>query len=238
MDKNSNKYTFLFAFVMVVIVGVLLATASTFLKPKQVHNMQIEKMQDILRAMDIQASTEEVDHVFNTHIEDQLVLNKQGEVLKDTIAAFDIDLHHEEQKERRGEGDQRLYPLFIGKKDGKTFYIIPMRGQGLWGPIWGYVALKEDFNTIYGANFDHKSETPGLGAEISKKSFENQFKGKKILDQQNDFVSVKVVKGGAEEDNPHAVDAISGGTITSVGVSEMLYKTLSVYMNYIKNNRK
>lgn len=238
MDKNSNKYTFFFAAIMVVIVGVVLASAATFLKPMQMHNVKQEKMQDILRAMEIQVEAEEAEAAFNKYIRDQVVLNAQGNILKDTIDAFDISLEEERQKERRGEAEKRLYPMFIGTKDGQQYYIVPMRGQGLWGPIWGYMALQDDLNTIFGVNFDHQSETPGLGAEISTRPFENQFKGKKILDENNNFVSVEVVKGEASADDPHEVDGISGGTITSVGVSQMIDHTLSNYMDFIKNKKE
>ena len=111
-----------------------------------------------------------------------------------------------------------------------------MRGVGLWGPIWGNIAFESDFNTIAGATFDHKGETPGLGAEINTSWFEDEFKGKTIFDEQGKFVSVNVVKGGAGENAPHAVDAISGGTITSNGVKDMLLTGLDNYVPYIKKN--
>jgi Na+-transporting NADH:ubiquinone oxidoreductase subunit C len=109
-----------------------------------------------------------------------------------------------------------------------------MYGKGLWGPIWGYIALKSDLNTIYGIMFDHKDETPGLGAEITKPWFREQFEGRKIFDDEGNFVSVAVVKGGAEPNNPHQVDAITGATLTSKGVDRMLRTCLQDYVNFIK----
>ena len=138
---------------------------------------------------------------------------------------------------KRGEStDPPFWPIFVLEKDGKKFYIVPLRGVGLWGPIWGNIAFESDFNTIAGATFDHKGETPGLGAEIATPSFEKEFKGKTIFNEKGEFVSVNVVKGGADPNAPHAVDAVSGGTITSNGVRDMLLNGLDNYIPYIKKN--
>ena len=131
-----------------------------------------------------------------------------------------------------------MFPLFVFEKEGNTYYVIPVRGKGLWGPIWGYLALQGDMNTVYGASFGHKGETPGLGAEIETEIFQQQFVGKKILDESGRFVSVKVIKGGAAPDDVHGVDAVSGGTITSNGVTEMLSRTVSSYIPYFKSLTK
>ena len=129
-------------------------------------------------------------------------------------------------------------PLYISNIDGSEKYIIPLRGTGLWGPIWGYISLDNDMNTVYGAVFDHKAETPGLGAEINRDFFEKPFNGKRIFDLQGDFVSIAVVKGGAKENDYHAVDGISGGTITSDGVTAMLKERLDKYLPYFENKMK
>jgi Na+-transporting NADH:ubiquinone oxidoreductase subunit C len=129
-------------------------------------------------------------------------------------------------------------PIYICQKENKEYYVFALRGKGLWGPIWGYISLTDDFNTVYGSYFDHKSETPGLGAEISATIFQKQFRNKKLFDENNRFVSVKVLKGGDTEGNPHGVDAISGGTITSKGVEKMLDDWLSQYNTFIVNQKK
>ena len=113
------------------------------------------------------------------------------------FSAFDIDLKKEMDKAKTGEGDKQLFPLFVFNKDSKLLLCYTRRGKGLWGPIWGYIALEGDMNTVYGASFGHKGETPGLGAEINTEEFQKQFVGKKIFDNSGKFVSVKVVKGGA-----------------------------------------
>jgi len=131
----------------------------------------------------------------------------------------------------------RLLPVYEGNIKDSTFYIFPMHGKGLWGSIWGYVSLAGDFNTIHGAYFSHQSETPGLGAEIATYEFQDKFIGRKIYDDNEIFVSVKVIKGGAAVDELHGVDAISGGTITSNGVEKMLENFLSGYNDFIKKEK-
>jgi Na+-transporting NADH:ubiquinone oxidoreductase subunit C len=132
--------------------------------------------------------------------------------------------------------ETRKLPLYICKKGENTYYVFTLRGKGLWGPIWGYISLEDDFNTVYGIYFGHESETPGLGANISEFKFQDKFKGKKLF-EDSQFVSVKVIKGGAEPGNLHGVDAISGGTITSRGVENMLFDCLSGYKTFLNKQR-
>lgn len=232
MNKNSNAYTFIFAIIIVTIIAGLLAFTATSLKPLQDTNVKAEKMQNILGTIGVSdVSREEAEAEFNKYIKEQLALTNDGKVDENTNA-FNIGLKNEVKK----EDDEQRYPLYIAEKDGETFYIVPLYGAGLWDAIWGYIALASDKNTIVGANFDHKGETPGLGAEITTDWFQAQFKGKKILDESNNFVSVTAVKGGARVGDEHGVDAISGGTITSDGVSNMIDERLSHYLPYFKNN--
>lgn len=238
MDKNSNKATFLFSSVMVVVIAVLLSVTAISLAPYQAKNIRIEKMKNILTSVSVHAETAETEQLFNQYITKQIVLNNKGEEITGKVAAFDIDLKKELDKIKTGKTDEQLFPLFICDKDGKSFYIIPVRGKGLWGPIWGYISLEADMNTIYGASFGHKSETPGLGAEIETEKFQQQFVGKKIFDEAGNFVSVTAIKGGASPDDMHGVDAISGATVTSKGVTEMFKSTLGNYTPYFKIRRQ
>ena len=226
MDTNSNSYTFIFATVMVVVVAALLSLAATSLQPKQAENVKRENWQNILKSIDVEVSREDAEEAYNSHVTEELVI-RNGQVVDD-IKAFDVKIQDEVKKPL----EERNNPLYIAEKNGETFYIIPLRGGGLWGPIWGYIALEEDVATVYGANFDHKSETPGLGAEINTAKFYGQFKEKRILADDGSFKSVAVVKGGASGD--HQVDGISGGTITSEGVSDMLKNVLAGYIDYLK----
>lgn len=237
MHKDSNKATFLFSSGMVVVIAVMLSVAAISLAPYQAKNVRIEKMKNILTSVSIHAETKETEKLYAQYITKQVVLNNKGEEVTGDVAAFDIDLKKEMDKTKTGNQDKQLFPLFICSKEGKSFYIIPVRGKGLWGPIWGYLSLEGDMNTIYGVSFGHKGETPGLGAEIETEKFQNQFIGKKILDVQGNFVSVKVVKGGAAPNDLHGVDAVSGATITSNGVTEMFHRTIGNYIPYFKKTK-
>ena len=238
MNTSSNRFIFIYSSVMVVIVAVLLSLASIGLGPMQAKNIRVEKMQNILTSVGVISESSGAEELFNRYIQEQVVLNNKGEVVKDNITAFDIDLKKELDKQRTGNAENQLFPLFVCNKEGKLYYIIPLRGKGLWGPVWGFISLEEDLNTIYGASFGHKSETPGLGAEINTKDFQAQFTGKKIFDVTGKFVSVRVVKGNTDQTNLHKVDALSGATITCDGVSEMIQRTLASYIPYFKRINK
>ncbi|WP_196895113.1 NADH:ubiquinone reductase (Na(+)-transporting) subunit C [Aureivirga marina] len=235
MDRNSNSYTFIFAIAMVVVIASVLAFLATALKPMQDANVRNEKMQNILSTIGVKVDRDQAPAEFDKYIKEQISLKEDGSIDKE-VPAFDIDLKKEIKKK---PGDQR-YPVYTAEKDGKKFYIIPLYGAGLWDDIWGYVALEGDKNTVAGAVFDHKGETPGLGAEITQQWFEDQFIGKQILKEANgdyttnNFVSVKTIKGGAPAGDKHGVDAISGGTITSDGVSKMVSERLAHYLPYFK----
>jgi len=225
MDVNKNSYTFGFAAVMVVVVAALLSVAAISLKPFQSRNILLEKKQNILSSVGINIDREEADIQYSIFVKEELVLNYKGEEVDGV--AFDVDL----QKELKKDKNLQSLPLFISEVDGKKQYIIPLRGKGLWGPIWGFISLEDDLNTVFGAVFDHKSETPGLGAEINQPFFEDPFSGKSLFDGE-ELKSIKVIKGGAGEDNMYGVDGISGGTITSDGVTDMLLERLTMYLPY------
>jgi len=229
MNVNSNAYTYTFATVMVVLVAVLLSGASLGLKSKQASNISQEKKQSILASIGIEVDRSESDAAFGEYIKQSLTLQGGTVVSEDASAAFDIDMA---AAIKAGNMD-RAVPLYVAEKEGDTYYIIPMRGKGLWGPVWGYLALESDVNTVVGATFDHKSETPGLGAEITTPMFTDQFPGKKIS-EAGMFKSISVVKAGTSAGD-YAVDGISGGTITSNGVNDMLTDCLAPYAEYFKN---
>lgn len=214
---------------MVVIVAVTLAFVATFLKPYQEANVKTEKIQNILSSVNISSEKKKAVEMYERYIKDEILVKSDGSYRSGN--AFDVSLKIELKKDVA----LREMPLFVAEVDAAKYYIIPLWGRGLWGAVWGYISLKDDFNTVYGAIFDHKSETPGLGAEIVTEKFREQFKNKKIFDELNNFVSVKVVKGGAPEGDVHGVDAISGGTITSNGVNNMLNENISFYVNYFIN---
>jgi len=140
---------------------------------------------------------------------------------------------------KKDKGLEFNIPLLVSELNGAKTYIIPLRGAGLWGPIWGNIAVQDNFSTVIGVTFGHKGETPGLGAEIDTKDFQAQFVGKEIF-ENGKFQSIRVVKGGivnlSENMKIHGVDAISGGTITSDAVSAMLINCLENYVPFITKN--
>ena len=230
IDKNSNGYTFAFAILMVIIVGTLLAVASQGLKSRQNKNATDKKMISILSAINIEATRENAQEIYNNYVIDSKII--AGKDL--SAEAFDVDIKKEFRDKKLAASD-RNYPLYICEKDSNRYYVIPVIGTGLWGPIWGFVALESDFKTIYGANFDHKSETPGLGAEIKYASYSDQYAGEMISDTIGTFQPIIVVKDGSGSGLNSKVDGITGGTITSKGVEEMTTRTLEVYVNYFNS---
>lgn len=232
MNRNGNAYTFIYASVMVIIVAAVLSFTAITLKPLQTTNVEIEKKQNILASVNIIASADEAEAVYSERITDSYVINAQGEIVDGD--AFYIDL----KKEHAKPLSQQQMPVFEANIEGEGLkYIIPLRGSGLWGPIWGYVALNSDMNTVYGAIFDHQGETPGLGAEIATESFQDNFKGKNIFDAEGKFISLIVAKAGENAPQNHKVDAVSGGTITSKGLQEMMYNDLSGYVEFFNKKK-
>jgi len=230
MNTNSNSYTFIFAIILVVLVATTLAFVSEGTKEKRANNVKLEKMQNILSTIGVDVSREEAGNVFKEYIKEELALKEDGSTDKN-VNAFTLNLKHELKK----PSNEQRYPIYVAQKDGEKYYVVPLFGSGLWDSIWGYISLKEDENTIAGASFDHKGETPGLGAEISQSWFEDQFIGDQIMEGSK-FVSVKVVKGGTPKSNKHGVDGLSGGTLTADGVTLMLEERLRRYLPYFKNN--
>lgn len=224
---NTNSYTFIFAIIMVIVVGVVLAFAATSLQPMQYENMRQEKMQNILATVGVETDREGAEALFEENIKEQIVLNNEGEV-KEGVNAFDVDL----AKEIKRDPSEQNFPLYIAEVEGKTYYIIPLRGAGLWNAIFGYIALKDDINTVKGVVFDHLGETPGLGAEITQEWFRERFADEKIFNENGELIGVSVVKGGSTTKDDNKVDAISGATITGDGVSDMISERLRHYLPY------
>ena len=239
---DSNSYTMIFAVGMVLIVGALLAFLASSLKPNIDENKRIEKQQNILYAMGVNendessatfVSTTVAGDEFKKHITKQLVI--EGDKVTEDEKAYLIDVKKEKSKAK--EGGVRRLPLFVGEKDGKTFYVAPIRGKGLWDAIWGYVAMDENM-VVQGAYFDHKGETPGLGANIKQRYFMDDFIGEHLLDASGNFKGITVAKGNNDAINSdkedHEVDAIAGATITGDGVSAMIKSDLRLYVSYFK----
>jgi Na+-transporting NADH:ubiquinone oxidoreductase subunit C len=232
MDTNGNKYTFIYASAMVIIVAAILSVTALKLKPLQQKNINTEKKQNILSSVGIESTAVDAESIFAERIVQSYIVNASGEQIEGT--AFDIDL----KRERAKPLADRLLPVYECKTDEGTKYILPMYGAGLWGPIWGYVAINDDMNTLYGAVFAHAGETPGLGAEISTKPFQEPFKGKTIYDSSGKLVSIIVAKAGESAPAEHKVDGISGGTITGKGLQTMLLNDFTSYEAFFNKKKQ
>lgn len=214
---------------MVIVVAIILSLAHEIFKGKQQENAEIDKMTQILRSVKIEASGVEAEKAFNERVTEMYMIDMDGTVIPDSKeAAFNADMKVEMAKSL----DKRHYPVYEVNVDGQIKYILALYGSGLWGPIWGYAAVEADGNTIYGVDFSHASETPGLGAEISLPFFSDEFVGKQIFKDQQ-FKSVAVVKPGKGPQNQDYVDGVSGGTITSNGVDRMLLHSLEGYSKFL-----
>ena len=232
---HSNNYITVYTLVMTLVVSIVLAVVVLGLKPMHDAAEAVYKKKDILGAISDQVpgdlgsmGDQQILDLFNSKME-QVVLDAKGKVVEGEKAET-VDMAAEEKK----PADQRKYPLFIYNGDSGKVYLVSVRGNGLWDKVWGYIALKDDLNTIVGASFGHAAETPGLGAEIKDNpAFPAQFNGKKIY-KGEEFVSVAVVKGGVK-DPEHEVDGISGATITSKGVSIMLHDGIQAYLPYFES---
>ena len=231
MNRNSNTYTFLYAAIMVILVAAVLASVSMALKPRQKRNFEIEKKKNILASVNIESDATSAEKIYADKILNEYVVNVKGDEVDGD--AFNTDL----KKERAKTTDQMVLPVFEFQTDEGLKYVFPLRGSGLWGPIWGYISLNDDMNTIYGANFDHEGETPGLGAEISTTAFEKQFVGKKLFDNSDQLASIFVAKVGEVAPEEHKVDGISGGTITSKGLQNMLKDDFTSYQEFLNKKK-
>lgn len=235
MNRDSNGYTFGFAAAMVVVVASVLAFTASSLKDLQQDNVRKEKMQNILATIGIETDRDGAEKLFKQYITAQLALRNDGSVDSEVSAFSDIKLAIEIKK----DPTEQRFPLYVANVSDNDYYIIPLRGSGLWDAIWGYVALESDKNTIKGAVFDHKAETAGLGAEITQEWFMNRFVGEKVFDSEGKLVGIAVSKTNNDpkdlDKNDHEVDAISGATITGDGVSDMIFERLSHYLPYLSN---
>ena len=207
LNTNSNLYIIIYAAIMVVIVAFLLAFVSKALQKKSDANVAIDKKSQILAALNIRS------------IDKSDVEAKYDEVVKT-------------------EDTQQDLPIYICEVDGQAKYVVPVSGMGLWGGLWGYIAINDDGNTVYGAYFSHESETAGLGALIAEQPFQEQFQSKKIFDADGN-VALSVVKVGKKKEGLDAnsrCDALTGATLTSDGVDQMLKSSLGKYRDILSDN--
>lgn len=236
---DSNGYTIVFAIIMVVVVGSLLAFFANATKERRVNNDKVKSQIDILSSIGVEATRENATDLFQKHITHQYII--EGTTATENSEAYLIDVKKEQEAAKTGK-IQRL-PLFVSEQEnGQKVYIIPVRGNGLWDAIWGYVALNNDLKSINGVYFDHKGETPGLGANITEAYFEDDFKDEMLFDQSGNYKAVEISKSNGDPTNEdktdNEVDAISGATITGNGVAAMLKKGIGLYLPYFETLKK
>lgn len=237
--RQSNSYVILFSVILTIVLGGLLSLTSVGLKPLQDKQVELDTKKRILGAvveLDKSLTPEEVLALYDERVNSKLV-DIDGNVIENAeVTAEKIDIG----KNHKRDPKERMYPVFEYSNDKGELeaYILPMFGSGLWDWISGYVAMNPDLNTIKGIAFDHKQETPGLGARITEEGVKNRYKGKEIY-EGDELVSVTMVKGeGNSGLSEHQVDGMSGATMTANGVNDMLEHYLSCYQSFFEKNRK
>ena len=232
MKTNSNSYTIIYSAVIVVIVAFLLAFVFQALKPMQDANVALDKKKQILNSLNIRdLSNEEADAKYKEVVIADEVIDEKGKVVEaGTQGGEKAGFKLESKDYKAGK-----LALYICKVNGSRKYVIPVYGMGLWGPISGYIALNEDKATVYGAYFNHESETAGLGAEIKDNvAWQEKFQGKKVFTSGDD----KTIALGVEKnvtDPATQVDAVTGATLTSNGVRDMLHEALGRYLTFLND---
>ncbi len=244
--RQSNSYTFIFISIVALIAALILSIASQALKERQQINVEVDMKRNILAAVGLldrgvcTAGGEgcDISCCYSKNIKSYVVNSLGEQVKEETLVPESIIIENEIDKPEK----ERKYPLFVRKnKDGVSAYCIPIIGKGLWSTLYGYLALEKDLVTVKGVTFYKHGETPGLGAEIDKEWFLNNFKGKKIRDQSGKLVPVRVVKGKVNPSSRtaiHEVDGISGATLTCKGVNELIKESLKRYEPYFNSVRR
>lgn len=224
LDTNSNSYTLIYASLMVIVVAFLLAFVNSSLRSRQDENIRMDTKKQILAALHVE-NVSDVNQEYIRYVKADKLMNASGE-LSEVVSDRDFATSYEKEVKEHN----RLH-VFVCEVDGQVKYVIPVYGTGLWGAIWGYVALNADKASVYGVYFSHASETPGLGAEIAGEKFKNEFPGKKVIEDGK--IILGVMKNGKVENPDCQVDGISGGTITSDGVNQMLKNCLGNYIPFL-----
>lgn len=231
MNRQGNVYTVIYSVILVLIVGVVLSLVYQALRPAQEENIANDTRKQILAAARIVAGKgENISDLYNQHISKSYIVDSKGDIVDQSTPAFSINV----AAQVKLPDNERKLPVYECNTPDGLKYILPVYGAGLWGPIWGYLAFDQNGDTIYGAYFAHQGETPGLGAEIEKPAFSNQFEGKNIFNKEGEYSPIAIVKAGQNPQDKEYVNAVSGGTITSQGVQKMLANSLAPYAAFLK----
>lgn len=227
LNTNSNTYTIIYAVCVVIVVAFLLAFVSSALKAPSEANERMDKQKQILSSLNLNPDKSKIEDEYKRVVKSDIIVDQNGITIKGN-GGFDVAM--------KDIGKPQL-PVYICEVDGQKKYVLPLVGKGLWGQIWGYVAINSDCKTVYGAYFSHQSETAGLGALISEKKFQDEFKGKEI--KADDGTLLSVVKFNSKQDKPNVqCDGISGATLTTNGVNAMLHEYIGKYEKFLTNQKK
>ena len=238
MNTNKNSYTIVYAAILVIIVAFLLAFVSSALKPTQDKNVALDKKKQILSALNIRdlKNPNDIEKAYNQYIVADMIVKADG-----TVKEKGTDKENAGFKVDNKSISADCLPVYICKVNNETKYLVPMTGRGLWGGLWGYIAINDDLQSVYGAYFSHEGETAGLGALIAEEKFQDQFKGKHLFDNDNtNEIALTVVKNGKVEPGKEntQVDGITGATLTSNGVANMVHDGLQQYLVFFKTLKK
>lgn len=233
MNTNSNSYTVIYASIMVVIVAFLLAFVSSSLKPIQDKNVELDKKKQILAALNIR-NVEDVEAEYNNVVKADMVINANADTVK-LGENKDQDGFKVENKDLSPEN----LPLYVCEVNGEVKYVVPMTGRGLWGGLWGYMAINADCKTVFGAYFSHESETAGLGSPIAEQPFQKRFKDMQLFAEGDSTnVALTIVKKGQVKSPKTEVDGLTGATLTTKGAAAMVTDGLQQYINFFNANAK
>ena len=242
--QHNKSYTFLFVSSITIIASLFLATAYTQLKDKQDYNVELDRKKNILGCLGLDVDSYSMDDIINAYEEriEGIVSTLDGEKIENVKIEDLITITDGSNGQSNYMFEERQYIPIYHAPDSQV-YIFPISGKGLWSTLYGYFALENDFNTVKGITFYKHKETAGLGGEIEKPWFRNNFEGKHIFSKEGELISIKVTKGKVrdvlnERDWAHAVDGISGATITSNGVTNLLHRELIRYHPFIKKKYK
>ncbi len=231
--RQSNTYIILYSAAITVVCGGLLAFAAVSLKDKQDANIAMEQKENILSSVLTLKEEDNIDSIYLKKVRG-FVIDFDGNV-KEGLKPEQVKVAVEYKKAPQ----ERLLPVYEFRNDSNKveYAVMPVYGYGLWNNIWGFVAVKSDFNTVQGVKFQHAGETPGLGARIESEEVQERFKGKSIFDNGS-LASIIMQKGEGKDysSNAHKVDGMSGATLTGKGVNNMLKDYLACYEKYLKKN--
>ena len=248
LNKNSSGYIFGFALAVILVCGVLLSTVSQALSERQYMERELERKNFILKSAlgeeIVDMSKPDIAAMYENRVKESVV-TPEGKVVEG-VAVIDINLRKEYKKlEKDGSikaGEEvrlPVYEVMNAAGDQVEYYVFPTYGFGLWDNIWGYLALKGDLNTVQGYVLDHKGETPGLGARITEDKVQNRYRQEKTIFDGSELVAVTMMKGEGNDysSNAHAIDGMSGATLTADGVNNMMNTYLNLYLSFINSKK-